>query len=137
MEFDATLPWRDIYGEGFNAHIGPIHFAKASDTQWRFYLDLDARHTNFGGVCHGGVSMALADVGMGAAVFEAGGGAPCSTIQFEAQFIAAAKAGSRLHGASRIVRRTAELAFMEAKLWSDGRQTLNASGVWKYLSKKG
>ncbi len=137
MEFDPTLPWRKIQGHGFNGLVGPITFATVSGDAWRFYLDIIHHHINIGGVCHGGVSMTLADVGMGAAAFQAGGNRPCTTVQFETQFIAAAKEGQRLLGAARLVRRTRDLAFMEAELWADGRQTLNASGIWKYLAPKG
>ena len=27
MDFDPALPWREIRGGGFNAHIGPIRVA--------------------------------------------------------------------------------------------------------------
>ena len=137
MEFDPDLPWRTIHGHGFNGLVGPITFATVGENEWRFYLDVGSHHINMGGVCHGGVSMTLADVGMGAAAYQIGGNNPCTTVQFETQFIAAAKQGDRLIGRSRCVRRTRDLAFMEAELWANGRQTLNASGIWKYLAKKG
>jgi acyl-coenzyme A thioesterase PaaI-like protein len=56
-------------------------------------------------------------------------------IQLDSHFIAAAKEGQRLEGKAWIIRRTAELAFVEGELWAGGRQTMRASGIWKYLSK--
>ncbi|SET06877.1 PaaI family thioesterase [Oceanicella actignis] len=136
MEFDPNLPWRTIHGHGFNAHVGPVSFARVSDSEWRFFLDIEAHHINIGGVCHGGVSLTLADIGMGSGAYAAGGNRPCTTIQMDAHFIAAAKKGQRLLGAARLVRATHELAFMECELHAGGRQTLRASGVWKYLSPR-
>jgi len=133
MQFDESLPYKHIRSVGFNAHIGPIHFATVSDAEWRFYLDLDERHINIGGVCHGGVQMTLADVGMGAAAFRVFGEKGCATIEMDSHFMSAAKVGNRLHGVSRLLRSVRGLAFMEADLYSNERHCLRASGIWKQL----
>lgn len=136
MDFDPSLPWRDIRGEGFNAHIGPIRFAQVSPTRFHAALELGAIHMNSGGVCHGGVLMSLADLAMGAGSFAAGGDHPCATIAFDAQFLAAAKRGERLLAEACQLRRVRELSFMECALWSGGRQVMRASGIWKYLASR-
>jgi uncharacterized protein (TIGR00369 family) len=136
MDFDPDLPWRIVKGDGFNAHIGPIRFARVAEGEWRSALVLDARHINVGGVCHGGVVMALADVTMGTATFEAGPSHPCATIQMDCHFLAAAKESQTLLGRARQMRRVRELSFMECELWSGGRQVMRASGVWKYLASR-
>jgi uncharacterized protein (TIGR00369 family) len=133
MDYDPHLPWRDIRGEGFNAHIGPIRFAALGDSRWCATLVLDARHINVGGVCHGGVLLSLADVAMGAATFAAGGGHPCATIQMDAHFLAAAKPGARLVALATQLRKVRALSFMQCEVWAEGRQVLRASGTWKYL----
>ena len=135
MDFDPDLEWRDVRDTGFNAHIGPIRLATVSDREWAFHLDLDQRHINFGGVCHGGVLMSLADTGMGASASIAAGRAACATIAFNADFVAAVKIGHVLHGRARLVRRVRDLCFMETELWSNGRQVLRAAGIWKELTK--
>ena len=139
MEYDPDLAWRDVRGEGFNAHIGPIRFAPlgegpSGERRYCASLELDARHINVGGVCHGGVLLSLADVAMGAATFDAGGGHPCATIQMDAHFLAAAKAGQRLVAAATQLRKVRELSFMQCEVWAGGRQVLRASGTWKYLA---
>lgn len=136
MDFDDSLPWRDIRSQGFNAHIGPIRFARAGEAEWRAALVIEARHINVGGVCHGGVLMTLADVAMGAATFEAAGGHPCATISFDCHFVAAAKLDQRLIAESRQTRRVRELSFMDCTLWAGGRQVMRASGIWKYLASR-
>lgn len=136
MADDPAPLWREILGEGFNRHIGPIRFARVGDTEWRAMLELDARHLNRGGVCHGGVLMTLADVAMGAASFEAAGGHPCATIEMNSHFLAAAKPGAALEARSRQLRRVKTLSFMDCEVWSGGRQVLRASGIWKYLDSR-
>lgn len=150
MRYDPDLPWRDVRGEGFNAQIGPIRFAPLGEARWCATLLLDSRHINIGGVCHGGVLLSLADVAMGVATFEAGGGHPCATIQMDAHFLASARAGQRLVALATQLRKVRELSFMQCGIWAEGgqvgsevggqvevhreRQVLRASGTWKYLA---
>lgn len=136
MDDDSTLPWRDIRGSGFNAHIGPVRFAKVDETTWKAALVLDERHMNTGGVCHGGVLLTLADTAMGTSTFEAGGGRPCATIQLDSHFVAAAKPGQTLVATARQVRAVSGLSFMSCEIVAGGRQVFRASGVWKYLNRE-
>lgn len=141
MDYDPNLPWRDVRGEGFNAHVGPIRFASMGETpsgarRYCASLVLDDRHINVGGVCHGGVLMSLADVAMGAATFHAGGGHPCATIQMDAHFLAAARFRQRLVAVATQLRKVRELSFMQCEIWAEGRQVLRASGTWKYLASR-
>jgi uncharacterized protein (TIGR00369 family) len=135
MEPDG-LEWRALRPSGFNAYVGPMRFAPAGDGLSYAALDLDERHMNVGGVCHGGVYMTLADVAMGAAAYEAGGRHPCATIELQGHFIAAAKRGQVLLAEARLDRLVGGLAFMHCELSSGGRLCLRASGIWKFLSSK-
>jgi len=136
MDYDPDLPWRDIRGEGYNAHIGPIRFAPLGGRRWCASLVLDGRHINVGGVCHGGLLLSLADVAMGASTFAAGDGHPCATIQLDGHFLAAAKEGQRLLAVATQLRRVRELSFMACAIWAEGRHVMRASGTWKYLSSR-
>ena len=136
MEFDESLPWRTIRGDGFNAHVGPCRIARAGPAEWHSVLEIEDRHINVGGVCHGGVILWMADTTMGTSSFEGGGGRPCATIDMNCQFIAAAKNGELLMVRSRQLRLVRDLSFMECELWSGGRQVARASGIWKYLASK-
>lgn len=136
MDFDESLPWREIRSSGFNGHIGPMHFARAGETTWQARLQLDARHINNGGVCHGGVYMSLADVAMGAASSQLADRNPCATIDFSAHFLAAAKEGQTLVAHVRLNRRVSGVSFMECEIWAGGRKCLHASGIWKDLSER-
>jgi len=134
MEFDPSLPWRDVRGEGFNAHIGPVRFAERGTGRYAAALALRPIHINVGGVCHGGVLLSLADIAMGTGTYTAAGGRPCATIGFDAQFVAAAKEGQTLVADVRQIRMVRDLSFMECSLHAGGRQVMRASGTWKYLA---
>ncbi len=137
MEFDPGLAWRELRPVGFNGHVGPIRFAQAGDLIWMASLDLDTRHMNAGGVCHGGLLMTLADVVMGAASFEAAERHPCATIEMNSHFVAAAKSGQTALAKAEQLRHAGGLSFMKCEIWSGGRLVLRASGIWKYLSQGG
>lgn len=136
LEFDDSLTYRHIRDVGFNGLVGPFGFASAADDEWRFYLDLDNRHSNVGGVCHGGALVTLLDIGMGAAAFRAVGHRPVATIELSVQFVAAARAGQRVHGRSRLLRAVGSLVFMQGEAWSGGRRVVNGTGVWKVLGPR-
>ena len=141
VDFNPDLPWRALKGGGFNDHIGPIRFARAGGNAWQATLIVDHRHRNSGGVCHGGVSMTLADLTMGAASYEAGDKRPCATIEMSSHFLAAGKEGQRLLASATQLRLVRDLSFMSCEVWAlsdaEPRQILRASGIWKYLASRG
>ena len=141
MRYDPDLPWRDLTYGGFNHHIGPVRLARAGESQWQGTLMLDERHRNAGGVCHGGVSMTLADVTMGAGSFESAGKRPCATVEMNSHFLAAAKLDQRLLAVATQLRLVRDLSFMSCEVWAIGpndeaRQVLRASGLWKFLTSR-
>lgn len=136
MEFRDDLEEFEYTPKGFNHLVGPFHIARLTESEYRMHLDIRDDHLNQGGVVHGGVTMTLADNAMGMAASHSAGGAPASTIEFDVKFIAAAKASGPLYGAVFIERRTKDVCFMTAELWSGGRKTATASGVWKYIAAK-
>ena len=135
LVFDDTLAYRTIKMDGFNAVLGEVGFGELSAEEWRFYLDIEDRHANIGGVCHGGALLTLVDIGMGAAAFRVSDMSPVATISLESQFVAAARPGNRAHGRSRLVRAVKKLVFMESEIWSRDRLVMRASGIWKVLDR--
>lgn len=130
----AELDWRDVRDGGFNSHMGPIMFARAGEGRWLGRLEIQPKHINFGGVAHGGVYMALADVTMGIGAHDAADRQRSATIDFSAQFLAAAKAGQWLICDARLNRAVSGVVFMESDLWAGGRRCMRATGIWKVLS---
>lgn len=135
FDFNPDLEYHSVRGGGFNASLGDFRFATVSEDEWRFYLDLDERHSNIGGVCHGGALATVADIGMGAAAYRAAGGKAAATIQLGLQYLAGAYPGHRIHGRARLLRRVREVMFMEADLICKDRHVVAANGVWKVLSQ--
>lgn len=133
MDMSATPDWRTITDSGFNSHIGPIRFARIDDRTWHGALEIAPHHINMGGVCHGGVYMALADVTMGAGAYEAADNHRCATIEFQSHFLAAAKLGQTLLSVARLNRMVSGIAFMECEISAGGRTCLKGTGIWKYL----
>lgn len=132
MQYDPTLAWRDVSASGFNRLIGPIQVADQPDGSMLFAQQLDDRHTNANGVCHGGVMMSVADSAMGACAGAAAGG-PVATIDFECDFLAAAKIGERIHGIANVARKARNFIFMECDMYSGERRVLRVSGIWAIL----
>lgn len=129
-----TLDWRLLRLSGVNAHIGPMRFAAGAKGEWYLALELDERHMNLGGICHGGVLLTVADTAMGTAAFEARGRRLCATIGLQSQFVAAAKKDQTLLAHVMLDRLAGGLAFMQCELHAGGRLCMRATGIWKYLS---
>ena len=135
MDFDPDLKWKCVDDKGFNTHIGPMLYAR-DDECWYGSIDLQDHHINHGGVCHGGVYMALADVTMGIAAYQLSDWQKCATIDFQTHFLAAAKKGQKLVCNARLNRAVGDLVFMESHIWAAGRQCAQSSGIWKVLETK-
>jgi len=132
--FRPDLDWRAARATGFNLLAGPFEIAPLSDGVWRFRLQMDERHVNFGGVCHGGVLFTLLDYAMGIAATAASADRLASTVSMNTHFIASAKPGSFLHGEAVVVRATRDVCFLEAEVWGGDRLAAKASAVFKYLN---
>lgn len=133
VDYDPDLKWKTIDDGAFNTHNGPMQFHRGADF-WLGAIRLQAQHMNFGGVAHGGVYMALADVTMGVGAHDTVGKQSCATIDFEAHFLAAAKLDQWLVCRASLNRQAADVIFMQSELWAGGRQCMRASGIWKVLN---
>ncbi len=119
--------------QGFSGHVGPF-YEKQTDQGWLRAMELDDRHMNPEGVVHGGVLLCFADYilyrGIGDVLTH---DINFATINLESQFLAAAKAGQILYGNGSIVRDTRSIVFAQGKMWTDDREVMYASGIWKKL----
>ncbi len=63
----ASINWYEIKESGFNNSIGPVTSAHSAEPEHTWYTSLivQDKNLNLGGVCHGGVLIALADNAMG------------------------------------------------------------------------
>lgn len=119
--------------QGFSQHIGPF-YEKGLANSWQRALPLDDRHMNPEGVVHGGVLLSFADYviyrGIGDVL---GHDIAFATINLDSQFLAAAKAGEVLYGEGEIVRATRSIIFAQGRIWTERREIIRASGIWKII----
>ncbi|QWE15735.1 PaaI family thioesterase [Polynucleobacter sp. AP-Nino-20-G2] len=98
-------------------------------------LALKPEHTNTWDVAHGGVLLTLMDVAMAVAARSGDpGDRSVVTIEMKNNFMQAANGVLRVKADT--VRRTATMAFCEAKLYNDqGEICCMATGTFKYLKR--
>lgn len=131
----AREGWSIHRDEGFIDHVGPIWELRDS-TSMRYGFVAERKHANLLGVVQGGMLMTFADRALGLQAWEAVGGAPCVTVQFDMQFLSSTRIGEFVELRPEVVRRTASLVFLRGMLLADSRTVASASGIWKLLSKK-
>lgn len=91
-------------------------------------------HLNTHGMAHGGLLMALLDVGMARSVRDPGTPGGTVTIEMKTTFMRAASGPLRCHG--RLIQRTATLAFAEASVMdASGQLCAHATGTFKYVQR--
>lgn len=102
----------------------------------RCELRLAPRHLNPHGVVHGAVLFALADTGMGAALYTTLAPAEqCATIEVKINYFKAVCAGT-LVCETRIVHRGRRLANLESQLHCDGVLLAQANGNYAILASR-
>ena len=112
-----------------------VRFLSAEMGKGEIILALKPEHTNTWAVAHGGVLLTLMDVAMAVA---ARSGDPSDrsvvTIELKNNFMQAANGVLRVKADT--VRRTATMAFCEAKLYNDeGEVCCMATGTFQYLKR--
>lgn len=133
---DQTLSdagWTMGEDDGFVGLVGPFWARSGPKGEMMHGFVAEDRHVNLLGVVQGGMLMTFADRALGLAAWHAAGGAPCTTVQFNMNFIAGAKIGSFIQITPRVVRATRSLIFMEGSLMAGETELATAQGVWKVV----
>ncbi len=131
----ACEGWAIHVDEGFIDHVGPIWERRESGTTDYGFV-AEPKHANLLGVVQGGMLMTFADRALGLEAWNAAGGVPCVTVQFDMQFLSSARIGEFVTLLRpEVVRRTASLVFLRGVLTANGRAVAAASGVWKRLNR--
>lgn len=127
--------WEIFEGQGFVDHVGPFYVRREANGLRSFGFIAQAKHANLIGVVHGGMLMTLADRALGVAAWDAAGGRPSVTVQFDMQFLSAVKMDEFVELAPELVRLTRSLVFMRGMLTVAGRAAASANGLWKILKR--
>ena len=115
----------------FGQAVGPL-FEKKDDDSWVRGFRVEEKHTNQGGIAHGGVLMTFADIVMARAVLDVAD-LPFVTVQMNAHFTAPARLGAWVEGRGFVTRRTKDLAFVRCEIEVEGNPVLASSGIFKIL----
>ena len=91
---------------------------------------VEEKHTNLGGVVHGGVLMSFVDVIMGTTSYRHAGRSGAS-IRIVSDFVAPARIGDWLEGRGEVVKATRSVVFARGLLTVEGRTILTATGNYK------
>ena len=93
-------------------------------------IRVEDKHTNLGGVVHGGVLMSFADVVLGTVCYRYAG-RPGMSVRMVTDFIAPARIGDWLEGRGTVTGAARSIMFARGELSVDGRAILTVSGTYK------
>ena len=124
--------WKTVETTGFIHLIGPL-WQRQVDGRHEYALVAEDKHHNRRGLVQGGVIMTFADRTCGMTGRFVSGSPSLATVQFDTQFVDAAKIGELLISKPRMVRATRTLLFMTTELTAENRCVAMASGVFKVM----
>jgi acyl-coenzyme A thioesterase PaaI-like protein len=128
-----SLGWSVVDATGFIALVGPLWHRVVNDVH-EYALIAEDKHHNRRGVVQGGVLMTFADRTSGMTARYVSGKTSLATVQFDTQFVDAAKIGEILISKPRVVRATRSLIFMTTELTAGEHCVAMASGVFKIMN---
>ncbi|MHB8271454.1 PaaI family thioesterase [Bradyrhizobium sp.] len=128
----TSLGWSRVDASGFIALVGPL-WQRVVDGLHEYALVAEDKHHNRRGVVQGGVLMTFADRSCGMTARFVSGSPSLATVQFDTQFVDAAKIGEVLVSRPRVVRATRSLIFMTTEVSAGERCVAMASGVFKVM----
>src|ERR1700709_475890 len=127
-----SLGWSSVDASGFIALVGPLWHRVVNDVH-EYALVAEDKHHNRRGVVQGGVLMTFADRTCGMTGRFVSGSPSLATIQFDTQFVDAAKIGEILVSRPRVIRSTRSLIFMTTEVSVAERCVASANGVFKIM----
>jgi len=121
----------------FNALVGPLYERRDGEAV-SIGLQIEQKHTNSRGICHGGVLATLADLALGYAMLaRSGDKGSFLTAHLAVDYAGAAKAGDWLESKVEIQRVGARLAFANCYLVANGKPIVRASAIFARDGKSG
>jgi len=124
--------WSAVDASGFIALVGPL-WQRVVEGVHEYALIAEDKHHNRRGVVQGGVLMTFADRSCGMTARFVSGSPSLVTVQFDTQFIDAARIGEVLISKPHVVRATRSLIFVTTEISAGERCVAMASGVFKVM----
>jgi uncharacterized protein (TIGR00369 family) len=91
----------------------------------------EPRHCNSENSIHGGFLLTLADISLTIGSFEPDDAPPRITLSLTADFLRPARQGEWIAAHARLTKKSANIVFADAYVYSDKRLVLRASGVFR------
>ena len=124
--------WSIVETSGFLHLVGPL-WQRLVNGEHEYALIAEDKHHNRRGVVQGGVLMTFADRSCGMTGRFVSGSPSLATVQFDTQFVDAAKIGEVLVSRPRVIRSTRSLIFLTTEVSAGERCVAMASGVFKVM----
>ena len=124
--------WTIIETSGFLSLVGPL-WQRVVNGEHEYAIEAQDKHHNRRGLVQGGVLMTFADRSCGMTGRFVSGSPSLATVQFDTQFVDAARIGEVLVSRPRVVRSTRSLIFMTTEVTAGERCVAMASGVFKIM----
>ena len=121
-----------LQSKGFNpfCELIGLDFSAFGEGHSRCVLTVDERLMNPHKVLHGAVVYAMADTGMGGALYPSlESEEMCATIEIKISYIRAVTVGT-LTCDSKLIERRRKVAFLESEITNDGRLVALATGTF-------
>lgn len=114
----------------FSTHNGPFFVRPEEGGGLTHAFHVLPRHCNRMGIVHGGMLATFFDGVLGHATSLASG-ARAVTIHLGLDYLAAARQGEWVFGEGRATRTTKDLVFVEGRLYTETRDVLRGSAIFK------
>ncbi len=124
------LEWR----RGFVRQIGPLYRRQRGDG-YAMAFRVEEHHTNGMSNAHGGMLMSFADMAWGHVV-SVETSSYWVTVRLTLDFLASARLGDWVEGASEVLSREDDLFVVRGRIWSGDRLLITGTGVFKPIQPR-
>jgi uncharacterized protein (TIGR00369 family) len=122
-------------GGPFAAFNGPL-FGRLDDDGMSMGFQVEKRHLNPAGICHGGMLMTLADMQLGVgSMAQTKAWEFLPTVNMTCDFVQASPMGAFVFGTTDVIRVTKNLLFASCILWHGEEPVFRGSGIMKRAGK--
>lgn len=130
---DGYQVWEDH--DAFEDLVGPFYFKKQSDGSYLSAFVSEERHTNGGGMLHGGLLMTFADFALFTIAKDHLEGMHV-TLGFNSEFISAGPAGALIEARGEVTRATRSLLFVRGEIFTNDTVIMTFSGIIKKVRQR-
>ena len=127
-------------GDPFEAWIGPFFVhedyreADPEKGELEVAFQIDDRHVNASGICHGGMFLTFADATLGMVPWRVGG-VHAVTLSLQSQFLKPGRLGDWVITRPRLIRKTPSIIFTESTFEINDEIVFAATSLWKVIGK--